>query len=1785
MPIPFLRALFNLLSATLVLALVAAVPAAANEPRSFSHSGVARDAERYESWLVTNWKPTKGQPQAKSQKAGAARLVASDPRAAARAYGGAVSLDPKDAEAWLGLARSLNAIPVNTLVGSERYENPVNASAAAYLAYQRGTGPAFQAAALAVLAESLKRRSFWRPAIDAYRVSLVLAENKDVRDALDALKAEHGFRVVDYKIDNEAEAPRLCVQFSERISSRQADPSKFVSVDGKDPQVVTSDGSQLCIEGLVHGGRYEVQVRAGLPSETGDVLSKTSELAVYVKDRSPSVRFTGRNYVLPSRGQQGIPVITVNTEKVDVEVFRIGDRSLAGAVANGDTQAQLSPYQLEELASRTGARVYRGTLDVKSRLNEEVTTAVPVGEAVGTLKPGVYAVVAKPTVKSEQQSWRPLATQWFVVSDYGITAFSGERAVHAFVRSLATTEALAGVKVRLIARNNDVLGEARTDSAGYVRFGQGLASGEGGAAPALLIAEGSDGADYAFLDLQATSFDLSDRGVKGRQLAGALDAFLYTDRGVYRAGETVHLAGLVRDRNGIAATVPTTLIVTRPDGVEHRRIALPDQGLGGRTLSLPLAGSAMTGTWRVRLHADPKADPLAAAAFLVEDFQPERLELTLAAKSKAITVDEQAAIDLTGRYLYGPPADDLAIEGDIVVKPATKDLEGFAGFRFGMAEEKIAPVRKALEGLPRTSKDGKANVVIGLPAIPRTARPLEADVILRLREPGGRTIERTVTLPVDTRTPSIGIRPLFSDSRSKEGQPAEFDAVLLDSEHKRVAGKALRWELARLDTSWQWYSREGQWTYEAVTLTRKIATGTVTTGQDGLARMAAKVDWGRYRLEVTADEAGGPVSTYTFYAGWYGEETAESPEQLEVALDKPSYRIGETAKLRISSRHAGKALIAVLGAGLVSHREVEIPRGGGEVPLDVGADLGPGAYVTAILYRPMDEAAKRMPSRAIGIRWLGLDQTPRTLKVDLAAPERVRPGTRLTLPIKVSGLAAGEDARVTVAAVDVGILNLTRFETPKPESWFYAQRKLGLEIRDFYGRLIDGMRADRGRLRSGGDGTGGGGLNGSPPVEETVALFSGLVTVGANGTASVTFDMPDFNGTVRLNAVAWSRDKVGHGTADVIVREAIALTASGPRYLTWGDQARLSIELHNIELPRGAVKLTVEQETASGLKAIVLDRDVALAQNERKTERLTVKPNELGLVTYAVRAAGPGLEIRRKLTFDVKPPAADIKRTTVAALAGNGGKITLSKDLLSDLIPGRTRLTLSVGPTAAMDVPGLLTQLDRYPYGCAEQTVSRALPLLYANALAVDLGLVRDTQLKERIQKAIERVFEMQDNTGAFGVWGPSRGDLWLTAYVTDFLTRAKETGYVVEPARLGQALDRLQNSVSYGQDFQHGGEARAYALYVLARNGRAPIGELRYFVDTRLDRFATPLAKAQLGAALAMMGEKERAERAFRSALESMDEKESGWRADYGSRLRDGAAIVTLAAETRTLRNETPQLAGVLSKAFSGRQYTSTQEQAWMLLAARALADQAGETRLSFGGTEVKGALNRTIDPAVLAGGDLVVENRGDARVDSVISVIGASLTPEQAIAKGLEVVREYYTLDGKPVTLESSSGGNGRMAQNDRLVAVLKIAIPQDGGRLLVVDRLPAGLQIENPRLVDSGDVKSLDWLKPALRPSHTEFRDDRFVAAFDVRPNGQTGQRNGNNADEDDEDEEDNNAAAAAAKPKGPVQSTTIAYVVRAVTPGNFVHPAATIEDMYRPERFARTAMGKLEVTGQP
>jgi alpha-2-macroglobulin len=1727
-----------------VLALAVSFSAHAAAEKPFQDSDLADAAVQLEAQIKSDaGAPTKTLPQIR--KDADAAFAKNDFRNGMMLLGQIVAAQPNDATTWLRLARTVMQIrPVND---QERATLLQRASTAAYIAYQRTANRNEEADSLAFIGDVMRQRELWRPSLDALRLSLEIREASDVRAQYERLREQYGFRVLDYSVDADTASPRACFQFSEELPGR-TDFSPFVVVAGIDKPAISTTEKQLCVEGLQHGNSYTVTLRAGLPSTVHESLSKSSDFSIYVRDRKPEARFSSTAYVLPRTGQRGIPVISVNTKAVAIEIYRISDRNLVTSLIGstnydtGDFQTSLNQSQIEHLKKSRGIQVWSGELAVDAApINQDVTTAFPIDQAVTDLKAGIYVMVAQPKeLKNLDNDYDDKATQWFIVSDLGLTAFTGNDGVHAFVNSLATTDAKKDIEVKLISRSNEVLATRRTDAGGHVQFEAGLAKGEGGAEPTVLIA--NDGQeDFAFLNLTAPAFDLTDRGVSGRPAPNGLDAFVYAERGVYRSGETAYLTALLRDARGAAAPgVPLTFVVERPDGVEYKRTVVPDGGLGGHSLTLPIAASAPTGTWSVHAFTDPKRPAVGETTFLVEDYVPDRIEFDLTSPSKAISKTDSATVNVAGRFLYGAPAASLDLDGDVNIS-VSDERAGFAGYEFGLDGEDTPAIKQPLEDLPSTDDSGKATLSVAVDKLPSSTHPLQAKITVRMTEPGGRAVEHAVTLPVAASGNMIGVKPLFVGHSLTDGASAGFNVVVAAPNGATIPTKGLHYELLRVEEHYQFYKRDNSWHYEPVKTTRRMSDGSVdTTDQPG--HLALPVTYGHYRLVVST--ADGVTTSVGFDAGWYVDASADTPDMLETALDKSEYKPGDTMTVAVTARSAGKLTLNVVGDKLLASQTTDIAQAGvTKVTVPVGADWGTGAYVVATLRRPLDAPAQRMPGRAIGVQWFAVDRVAKTLAVDIKPPALLRPGTTLHIPVKIADLKAGDEARVAVAAVDVGILNLTNYKPPSPNDYYLGQRALSADIRDLYGDLIDGMQGARGQIRTGGDS--GEALQGPPPSGPPLAFFSGIVTVGADGIADVAFDIPDFAGTVRVMAVAWNKDKVGQATADVTVRDPVVLTATLPRFLLPGDRSTIHLDLDNVEGAPGDYMIAVSAADTVMAGAGATQK-LTLAAQKRGAVTVPITANGAGTGTVKVSVSGPaGFALERNYTMTVRSPAQILARRTVKSIA-KGDSLTLSSDMVADLVPGTGGVSISVGSSAALDAAGLLAALDRYPYRCSEQITSRAMPLLYTAQLASETNLALATAADQRVREAIEALLTRQDSTGSFGLWGVGGNDVWLDSYVTEFLTRAREKKYAVPDVAFKLAIDHLRNFVANTDDpSKNGGTDFAYALYVLARNGVAPIGDLRYFADSKLDTLSTPIAKAQLAAALALAGDRVRAERVYGVALADVNAASDDHYnyVDYGSTLRDAAAIVTLASESGAAQATVHAAVQRVESARAALRSTSTQEDAWLLLAASAMAKDAGNVSLDVNGEAVQRQLFRTLRPADLKT-PVKVTNTGDTEVKAVVTVSGAPITPEPPASNGFTIERQTYTPDGDAVDPT-------HVKQNTRLVVVLKVTEAQPQfGRVMVADYLPAGFEIDNPHLVSSGDTGTLSWITDAVEPANSEFRDDRFTAAFERK--------------------------------RGDAAVFTVAYVVRAVAPGTYVQPQARVEDMYRPDRYGRSSSGTVEVT---
>lgn len=1648
-----------------------------------------------------------------------------------------------DAVSWIGPAVSMTdratywadyaeyTFRVKREKSSEQRDYRNRSLMASINGFLRSASATDQQRSLQAMARALEATGRGATMIPALRLAQQIAPSPAIDAALTDAIGKYGFRISEHRVDSNSASPRICAVFNEPLD-KTVDYSPYVQLPGVSFSAEASD-NEICIEGVDHGARYQVTFRAGLPAKSGEGMVKDVALNLYVRDRAPSVRFPGRAYVLPKTTDAGLPIVTVNLNEVDLTLRRVSDRNLLRVIQDDYFGRPLAAYEEDYFSGTLSEELWSGTGEVGRDLNADVTTRLPMGEVIADLPAGIYALQAK--VRGADPYDTPGATQWFVISDIGLATMSGADGVHVTTRSLATAAPKEGLKVTLLSRANRILGTTTTDARGYAVFEPGLALGRGGAAPALITVEEGD-ADMAFLSLTDPEFDLSDRGVEGREAAGPVDVFLATDRGAYRAGETIYATALARDSRADALTgLPLTAVLMRPDGVEYARQFSNTGSAGGHVFEMAVNGAAPRGTWTLNIHADPDAPPVTTRQVLVEDFLPERIDFDLSVPDGPMQTDGQTPLTVDVRYLFGAPGANLKVEGEVVVRPAN-GLEALPGYVFGRHDE---PFETRFDVLPVATSDANGRAVMGVPIQAQTAadRPLEAAMTVRVAEGSGRPVERRLTAPIAGASDLIGIRPLF-DGVAAEGAEAQFMIQAVNAEARPVPMR-VKWTVNRVNRRYQWYSSFGNWNWEPITTRTRVASGEIgLTGEP--IRIGAPVEWGQYEVVVERLDGDYVASSTDFYAGWYAPADAtDSPDTLELSLNKPRYAPGELAELRIVPRYAGKAVVSVMSNRLIDLVMVDVTEGENILNIPVTDDWGAGAYVTAQVIRPMDAAAGRNPARSLGVNYAFVNTPDRVLDVSFDMFMEAQPRQPLDVVLRVDGVAAGETAYATIAAVDQGILNLTGFTPPDATGHYFGQRKLGMGLRDIYGRLIDGQNGASGAIRSGGDSGPNLKLQSPPPTEELVAYFSGPLTVDADGFVRTSFDLPAFNGTVKLMAVAWSDAAVGEAAADVIVRDPVVVTATVPRFMAPGDTSRMLLEVIHADGPAGDMAITA---TAPGLMGTPQSVNFALA--ERGTERfeMPLTATRAGLYQVDLQITTPGGKLLSKvLNVPVQVNDPEVARTSRFTLAA-GDTFSLSRDVFSDLMPGTGTATLALGPLGQFDAPGLLAALDRYPYGCTEQTTSQAMPLLYFDQVASAMGLEERQNVRMRVEGSIDRILSRQSTDGGFGLWRSFDGDFWLDAYVTDFLSRAKKQGYEVPRVAFANAMDNLRNRINYAPDFEPGGEDIAYALMVLAREGTAAMGDLRYYADVKGGDFATPLASAQLAAALAMYGDQTRADQMFARAAAQMAPRmgeESGhvWRTDYGTNLRDAAAVLTLAVEAGTnVVNREALIARVTS---AGTRPRSTQESVWSLLAANALIDTTPEAGFTVNGVAASGPMVPVLHDDLNAA-PMAIANGSAREAILTLTTYGVPAVPEPRGGNGYAIDRTYYTMEGSVVDPTGVPVGT-------RMVTVLTVTpFGKSEARLMVNDPLPAGFEIDNPNLIRSGDVKTLPWLKP-VGTRHSEFRQERFLAAVDWRSDK-------------------------------PFQ---LAYIVRAISPGSYHHPAASVEDMYRPQYRANTDPGRVSV----
>jgi alpha-2-macroglobulin len=1587
-----------------------------------------------------------------------------------------------------------------------------------------------------------------------------------------------GFALSEAKTETYDGQLAIALIFTDNLAGAQAFDG-LISVSGNKGESITGswaldeDGKTLRFPFVKADQNYTVAISNTLAAADGKTLPEKIVRDVYTGPLAPAIGFASQGNVLPARGTRGLPVVSVNVNDVDVEFLRVRDDELSDFFSTYQRNGKRSGWELDHdgywdrrrgppLASIADS-VYSNRFALESKQNERALSYLPVQNIKELAQPGLYFAVMKRSGSFSQE----YETSFFFVSDIGMHTRVYRDKLWLHAASLKSGEPLSGVDVQIVDGSGNSVVKGKTDGDGNVTVTYELK------AEHVLVAR--SGQDVSILPFNQPALDLSDFAVSGRKQEW-FDVFAWSGRDLYRPGETLRLSALLRDFDG-KPIKPQPLVATlkQPDGRTYETVTLQPKDLGYLEWSRNIPADAPTGRWTVEFRLDPAAKEAAQNyTFRVEEFLPERLKLALDSKQPQLKSGEALNLDVQADYLYGAPAAGNRFTARMTLAPDQHPIETHKDFFFG---DPTLDLPKKADDIIDTKLDDKGTLSEEVPILDsKPTAPVAAVLSGSVYESGGRTVTRVLKRTMWPAETLVGVRPLFDvKDGSNANANAGFEVINSNAKGDLLAAQNLKVTLVReyRDYHWTW-DKESGWHFDFTQRYDNAQTRDLAVEGGKAARIDFPVEWGNYRIEIT-DPSSGLTTRYPFVAGWSWDDENRGkdarPDKVKLALDKEHYKTGDTLKVTVTPPHPGPGVLIVESDHLLYTKDVDV-KAGATFDIPVTADWERhDVYVTALVFRPGSAADKVTPARAVGEAHVSMDRAARAVSAEITAPKLMKPETELPVTIKAAALA-GKPAWATISAVDVGILNITRFAVPDASDYFFAQRRLGIDSYDLYGRIIESYDGTTAKLRYGGDMAPAALPQARRPTAKvlTVDLFSGPVQLDAKGEATVKVKVPDFNGTLRVSTLVYGENEYANANTETIVRAPLVAEVSTPRAMAPGDLSSLNIDLQNFSGSSRDFNLKIDAKTP----LIIADttHKITLADGAKKSLTFPLRAAEdygVGKFSVSAESIDPKLgdiKIHREFEVAVRPAWPSVLKSVPKVLDAIA-PVTLDPSVLDGFMAGSVNARLTVSALPPLPFSSAVHDLIHYPYGCIEQTTSKAWAVLLDDDQAVaNFGIepIPADRRKELLSYAMSRISSMQIPSGHFSMWGgDSYVNEFMTPYVVEFLLDARDAGVDVPDAVLQKALKRLNDDLLSGghpfYGYEHADHLRfaeeAYSGYVLARVQRAPLGTLRALYDNSRSKSLTALPLVHLGIALSLQGDKPRGEKALDEAFAKKVER-PWYLGDYGSDLRDASLMIALVHQAGLSKPEYEASIIQLGRDFVARRsareaeskkygfswlYLSTQEQLALFRLGKTLVKDGNATfsgQLTVGdkstALDARKIFSRTFSADQVRSG-VHLTPQGNPPLYMSQDIAGVPRTAPQSDDTKVWIKRSYYTLDGQPYDGHALKEGEG-------LVVGIAMEARQEMADALLTDLLPGGLEIENFNLSDAKqwadvviDGVRINDRASAAEVRHEEFRDDRYVAALKLYQG----------------------------------QKAHSFYVVRAVSPGTFVVPPPLVEDMYRPE----------------
>jgi len=1516
------------------------------------------------------------------------------------------------------------------------------------------------------------------------------------------------FSGTNIKSIEQTHSGQACVEFSHPIAeNNKLKPQDVVRISPRTPGVsIKAQEDKICISGLAFGQDYEVTIKPGLVSKTGQVMKEPFKGHVLIQDRKPMVAFRERGHLLSKHGQQILPLVSTNIEKVTAKIISIPKRNLHSVLSDNSFLNDISYYNISRYRNNFGETIWDGSVDLKAQVNQLNTFGIPIKKMLQTtLGPGLYICQIQDADEHISNYEKAISTQWFIVSDLGITTLEGPDGLHVIVRSLQTGQPLKGARVVLVAKNNKYLHNTEVNSDGIAKIGKPLLRGKGGNQPLYISVQSKDGKDFNFSWMNNRSHDLTDRGDKGRKSSEDYEVYMYSDRGIYRPGETINLTAMIRDEHQKGMdNIPLTFVVIKPNGSEYSRTLSNAPQLGTHTLAINTSRSDTSGGWKVDVYADPKSPPLASHTFIVSDFVPALIEGEIESDTKIYFGNNPQTEILKVNYLYGAKASDLKAKATLRLIAALSPFDQWKSYVFGLSDKPFTG--KHLEEISVvTDKNGQAKIPFTLTAPVDNYGMIALKNTIEISDISGRTKVVSKTTPYWHQDFAIGIEKSFAENAPYKGDAA-FNIIAIDKDGRLLKKPNIKFTLVSEQTDYIWFKHDQQWKYEAVVSDTEVDTGTIDLNELSPTSLISKVKSGPYRL-ILVDPETKISSSIRFYAGWtYDDNSKSRPDKVKMILDKKEYAPGDIARITIKPPYAGKLMLFIAGKQLGLYSSKDISKEGLEikVPLKKSNINSPGSYLYATVFKP-GEKNKDKADRAIGMSWIKVDSSAHRLSVNIDAPAKIRSNTNTSVKLHIP--EKPKTAFVQIMAVDEGVLQITNYKSPNPLDFFLSERAFNYHVRDDYNQIIATDGAKETSFNVGG----GGSLDASAskidiPLSSVkiVSLYSGPVQLDADGKADVALTIPEFAGKLRIMAVAWSEDKMGSNSHETTVRDPIVTIISTPRFLSIGDQTTGNIFIHNADAESGDYTVSVTTTEAITLT----DKDsstLTLSKDQKKKIPLSFTANKVGEASITVTVKGPGdVEYTRTSKIGIRNNKVPEIRQHFSAL--EPGKSFDLPSSITESLASVSKVRMYVDQFLPVPVQDVTKSLLDYPWGCLEQTTSQGYAILAT---------------KGDVAPAINRLKSLQHFQGFFVTWpGTNQRSNWLSGYAYEFMKEAGAKGGSVK------ATESFMKRSAYSSDNHHiARKDLAYFHYLLAKYGSRNLSHLRYFAHTQRETISkSPLAMVHIGAAYAYHGKAEQTKQWFDQAVKNAFTKKKYKMHFHSSTLQEITDMARIIIETSQSYPQLPKLLNEIAHQANQQRYFSTIEKASFLRLAEVLKEKQSSFSIKIDGNETI-----TQSKAIILEGNKKIYNAGKSPIWVCVSVTGQPKGDEKPHEAGFSLNRTILTMHGKTAPKN--------LIQGESYIVVLSgKVLDKDDHTALILDLLPAGLEIT----VEKVNLNNLSEaagkvIKEISSVTYVEARDDRFMAALDLNSESKF----------------------------------KVCYIARAVTPGKFSHPLSRIEDMYRPD----------------